>query len=372
MQDYYEKPKKKKKSDKEKDGLKPKPVRNFKIIDDDIDIRDLNANDEAEALVDLLDSDRPVIVTDYEEKPKVVQKVNYFTNNKWMKLDVCENEDGDLSVNQIDQTTMFKKRGDKSSGNKSSQEVMETYNEIDDDDLDYINRKRNSPKRDDDDDLSPVRRRSNSKKNKDDDISPVRRRTSKLKEDEDLSPVRGKAIKKEDDDLSPVRTRPDRQEEVDETKCRVRRMTKEEELKKKKKEEKMAKYAEWGKGLVQKQQRDEKLKDAVYEADKPLARYKDDKDLDQLLKKVEREDDPMLEYLRSKKEGTLDEDGTMTVHTKAKYKGPPPPLNRYNLLPGSRWDGVDRSNGFEKKYYESIAKKKALAEEAYKWSVEDM
>jgi len=28
-----------------------------------------------------------------------------------MKLDVCENEDGDLSVNQIDQTTMFKKRG---------------------------------------------------------------------------------------------------------------------------------------------------------------------------------------------------------------------------------------------------------------------
>jgi len=32
---------------------------------------------------------------------------------------------------------------------------METYNEIDDDDLDYINRKRNSPKRDDDDDLSP-------------------------------------------------------------------------------------------------------------------------------------------------------------------------------------------------------------------------
>jgi len=40
-----------------------------------------------------------------------VQKVNYFTNNKWMKLDVCENEDGDLSVNQIDQTTMFKKRG---------------------------------------------------------------------------------------------------------------------------------------------------------------------------------------------------------------------------------------------------------------------
>jgi len=41
-------------------------------------------------------------------------------------------------------------------------------------------------------------------------------------------------------------------------------------------------------------------------------------------------------------------------------------------LPGSRWDGVDRSNGFEKRYYESIAKKKAIQEEAYKWSTEDM
>ena len=41
-------------------------------------------------------------------------------------------------------------------------------------------------------------------------------------------------------------------------------------------------------------------------------------------------------------------------------------------MPGSRWDGVDRSNGFEKRYYESIAKKKAIQEEAYKWSTEDM
>lgn len=56
-----------------------------------------------------------------------------------------------------------------------------------------------------------------------------------------------------------------------------------------KKEEKAAKYKEWGKGLVQRQQREEKIQEAVYEADKPLARYKDDRDLDRLLKKVERE-----------------------------------------------------------------------------------
>ena len=124
--------------------------------------------------------------------------------------------------------------------------------------------------------------------------------------------------------------------------------------------------------MAQKRERDEKLKFDVYEADKPLARYKDDKDLENLLKKQERDDDPMLEYLRSKNSGDLVNEGLVVNKPKVKYRGPPPPPNRYNILPGSRWDGVDRSNGFEKKYYESIMAKKALEEEAFKWSTEDM
>jgi pre-mRNA-splicing factor CWC26 len=122
---------------------------------------------------------------------------------------------------------------------------------------------------------------------------------------------------------------------------------------------------EWGKGLVQKREYEEKIKNALHEFDKPLARYANDQDLDGLLKNQEREEDPMLEYIKS--QSTND-----TTKLRKQYKGPQPPPNRYNILPGYRWDGVDRSNGFEKKYYESIKAKKTRADEAYKWSVEDM
>jgi pre-mRNA-splicing factor CWC26 len=55
-----------------------------------------------------------------------------------------------------------------------------------------------------------------------------------------------------------------------------------------------------------------------------------------------------------------------------RYKGPPPPPNRFCIAPGYRWDGVDRSNGFERSIYAKLSDKKAVADMAYKWSVEDM
>ena len=58
--------------------------------------------------------------------------------------------------------------------------------------------------------------------------------------------------------------------------------------------------------------------------------------------------------------------------TRPIYRGPADRPNRFGILPGYRWDGVDRSNGFEKKYFETLNKGIAIQEDAYKWSVSDM
>jgi pre-mRNA-splicing factor CWC26 len=122
---------------------------------------------------------------------------------------------------------------------------------------------------------------------------------------------------------------------------------------------------EWGKGMVQKKLRAEKLESDVYEAQKPLARYIDDTDLDKMMREQEREDDPMLQYIKK----SIDKESGVE---KKEYKGPAPAPNRFKIKPGYRWDGVDRSNGFEKKYFESLSQKKAFDVERYKWSVEDL
>lgn len=246
-----------------------------------------------------------------------------------------------------------------------------------------------------DSDQSPPRMHSKTRRGSDSDQSPPRRRGRDS--DGDLSPPRrpgqstghrmlsgGKAglvsvdvLRKEQEDNrrrekqnQPLEDESRNAPTVFRDKSGKRRdLDLEREEQKKKAVEKAAKdekYAQWGRGLAQGQMQQQKLEDALHEAQKPLARHYDDEDLDRMLREQEREGDPMAAMLRRKK------DRATKAQAKPQYKGPPPPPNRFNILPGYRWDGVDRSNGFEKKRYLRISEKKALREEAYKWSVEDM
>ena len=266
------------------------------------------------------------------------------------------------------------------------------------------------PRRRHDSDASPPRRRQNS----DSDVSPPRRRTDR-QEDSDASPPRQRKAASDSDmspprrgnqsdsDASPPRMKKtldgkkaglqnakDLKDELAELRQRERKMyeglseemsgknaktivrgrlaeaeKKKEEEKKRKEvpEELKQKYEQWNKGLSQVKAASHQLEDNLYEMSKSLTRTVDDKDREDLLKEREREDDPMAEYMKKKKE---------KVHGKGRrypqYSGPQPPANRYGIRPGYRWDGVDRSNGFEKKLLTQGAAKKAQEEEWNRWA----
>ncbi|KAM9333388.1 BUD13 homolog [Pholidichthys leucotaenia] len=245
-------------------------------------------------------------------------------------------------------------------------------------------------------DTSPPRRHSKARRGSESDQCPPKRRCQSGKDsDGDLSPPRrsgqsqghrmlsgGKAglvsvdiLRKEETqhrerNNQPLEDEFRNAETVFRDKSGQRRdLDSERKEQKKKAGEKAAKdekYTQWGKGLAQSQMQQQKLEDAVVEAQKPLARHYDDEDLDRMLREQEREGDPMAAMLRQKKSRSI------KTQERPHYKGPAPPPNRFSIQPGYRWDGVDRSNGFEQKRYMQIADKKAMQEASYKWSVEDM
>ena len=156
-----------------------------------------------------------------------------------------------------------------------------------------------------------------------------------------------------------------------ESEVKIKKDAEEERLK----EEKESKYKSWSKGLKQAEDEKERIGEVLHEMAKPISRYIDDADRDEYLKKKELDDDPMLQFMRKKRKEEQIESATAkgeVYFEKPTYKGPEGPPNRFGIRPGHRWDGVDRSNGYEKKIFEKEADRHATREEAYKWSTEDM
>lgn len=121
---------------------------------------------------------------------------------------------------------------------------------------------------------------------------------------------------------------------------------------------------EWGRGLVQKaevQSLEERLRE---EESRPFATYENDPERDRMLREKDMWGDPMAGLMKTPKDSAMP--------SRPRYRGPPPPPNRFNIQPDYLWDGVDRSNGFEKRYFELQSKNKNKKQEDYMWRTQDM
>ncbi|KAI6170887.1 BUD13-like protein [Aphelenchoides bicaudatus] len=208
-------------------------------------------------------------------------------------------------------------------------------------------------------DRSPPRRRqrhdSNDKqitiKQEPNDSSPPRRRhdssneevAKKQKSPEPSPPQQRRRRHDSDRSITPPPTRPQygraASPSQNQAVLRRKRITKEQEARTareaKKQQELDEKYAAVSKGVAQDEQRQQKIKEMEQTVEENFTRYADDEAMNTRLKgQLLGEDDPMNEYMSKK--------------VYPSYRGQFP-QNRYEIPPGYRWDGVDRSNGFEKK-----------------------
>ncbi|KAL6244373.1 Pre-mRNA-splicing factor cwc26 [Rhinocladiella similis] len=137
-------------------------------------------------------------------------------------------------------------------------------------------------------------------------------------------------------------------------------------------------------GDVQRREKESRKQDLEEAKFLTLGRGADDEDMNEDLRRAVRWDDPMAAYMAQKQAEEEQQHGTVTGSSasaalaarrtgnprKKVYVGAAPP-NRYGISPGWRWDGVDRSNGFEKEWFQARSRKGRNADLEYQWQMDE-
>lgn len=117
-------------------------------------------------------------------------------------------------------------------------------------------------------------------------------------------------------------------------------------------------------GDVQRREREERRAELAAAKMMPLSRTIEDEELNAELRARQRWNDPAAQFLTNKSGPGKSATG------KPLYQGPYPP-NRYGIRPGHRWDGVDRSNGFEKEWFQARVRKERSSALEYAWQMDE-
>ncbi|KAK5130992.1 hypothetical protein LTR08_001404 [Meristemomyces frigidus] len=123
------------------------------------------------------------------------------------------------------------------------------------------------------------------------------------------------------------------------------------------------------KGDVQRREQEERKRDLQEVKVMGVARHADDKTLNDELRERGRWNDPMAQMLTTKKSGS-GKSGKSGKSGGKTYQGAFEP-NRYGIRPGWRWDGVDRGNGFERKWFAARNAKSDRAAMEYAWTTDE-
>ncbi|KAF4077468.1 hypothetical protein AMELA_G00208400 [Ameiurus melas] len=328
------------KKSKEKKAKKKRPKlagRGMKIVDDDIDWRELAVNKEKVNKDEDDEEEAPVFKTQLDSNdspdlspPRESHTLVLYTFHLPDTEQIPNTDDDGMTPPHLLLHEKHTQRHHKDSPQREKSKSS-SARRVPDLDLPPPRRRPNT-RRDSDSDLSPPRKRVQGGKGSDSDLSPPRKRPQKKRgSDSDLSPPRrprapdaqtgpqmlsGRAaglvssetLKKEQEESRRVEKHIRLLEEEsryaqtifrDKT-GRKRDLDSERAEQSRKARERDEKYAQWGRGLVQIQMQKQNLVAALREAQKPLARHIDDGDLDKMLREQERFGDPMAALLHKK------------------------------------------------------------------------